>query len=105
MNDPVAPVFHKGARKCLAIPNVAFDKLRALARDAFDPAQYLGLAVAEIIEDNDGPTGSDKLNAGMRSDITCASCDHDRHRNISPDRHRLIHASSTKQDWPNKHLS
>jgi len=73
MHHSIAAIFDQRAFDGRLVADVALDDNQRLATDLLNAVQRCGIAVAEVIENNDLLTGVEKVNAGMRAHVPGAS--------------------------------
>jgi hypothetical protein len=56
---------------CCGITNIRFDKNGLTATDLPDPPDNRGIAIAEVVQNDDIMAGVQQRNTGMRTDKAC----------------------------------
>src|SRR3546814_12476569 len=79
MNDGLTLVLPQGRLHGRLVANIALHQHGLAPSDLFDPIEHFGVAVAEVVENNNFVAGLKQLDAGVGSDVTGAAGNQNTH--------------------------
>ena len=74
VDDGLALMLAQGSLNGRLVTNITSDQRQFSSSDLLNPSKCFGMAVAEIVENNDFMAGLKEFNTGMRADISSATC-------------------------------